>query len=98
MGGYRIVIGTAPAEVIRGLHPELKRSVRSALRALGDRPSLGEPLRGELEGRWRYRVRRFRIVYGLERASRVLRVVAIGHRERIYEAVAETRRRRRIRS
>lgn len=98
MGNYRVVIGPAPAEDIRALHPELKRSIRSALRALGDDPSLGEPLRGELEGLWRYRVRRFRIVYGLDRSSRTLRVVAVGHRERIYEALAEARRRERTRS
>lgn len=92
MGGYRVVIAPAPAEVIRALPPEVKRSVRNALQALSDDPELGRPLRGELEGPWRYRVRRFRIVYQLERSKR-LRVLAVGHRERIYETIAEARRR-----
>jgi len=92
---YRLVIAPAPAAVIRALPPEVKRSVRNALRALGRDPDLGQPLRGELQGLWRYRVRRFRIVYALDRSTRVLRVLAVGHRERIYERVADERRKRR---
>jgi mRNA interferase RelE/StbE len=95
MGGYRVVVAPAPAEVIRGLPPEVKHSIRNALRALGDHPELGLPLRGELAGLWRYRVRRFRIVYRLERGKRTVRVMAVGHRVRIYDTIAEVGRRRR---
>jgi mRNA interferase RelE/StbE len=42
----------------------------------------------ELEGLWKYRVRRFRIVYSVERGKRVLRVFAVGHRRTVYEIVA----------
>jgi len=42
----------------------------------------------ELEGLWKYRVRRFRIVYAIDRRNRVLRVFAVGHRRTIYEVVA----------
>src|SRR5437016_14075071 len=58
MGRYRLVIPPHVADVIRSLHPDLKRSVRNALRALGDDPSAGSPLRRELEGLWKFRVRR----------------------------------------
>ena len=54
MSRYRLVIAPETAEVIRALHPDLKRSVRSALDALGDAPSIGEPLRGELESLCRF--------------------------------------------
>ena len=95
MAGYRLVIGPGPAEVIRALPPEIKRSVRNALRALGDDPSLGMPLRGELQGLWRYRVRRFRVVYDVQRAKRTLRILAVGHRASIYDRLGEDRRRTR---
>jgi mRNA interferase RelE/StbE len=88
MSRYRLVIAPEVAAVIRALHPDLKRSVRSALDAIADAPSIGEPLRGELAGLWRYRVRRFRIVYAPDRAARVVRVVAVGPRRSIYEEVA----------
>jgi mRNA interferase RelE/StbE len=93
MSRYRLVIAPPAADVIRTLHPDLKRGVRSALDALGTEPSIGEPLRGELVGLWRYRVRRFRIVYELDRSARFVRVMAIGLRRSIYEDLAATRRR-----
>jgi mRNA interferase RelE/StbE len=93
MSRYRLVIAPQAAEVVRALHPDLKRSVRSALDALGHTPSLGEPLRGDLAGLWRYRVRRFRIVYELDRSARLVRVMAVGPRRRIYEDLAAARRR-----
>ena len=88
MSAYRLDIPPHVAEILRHLPPELKRSIQSALQALGRDPALGEPLLRELEGLWKYRVRRFRIVYAIDRGSRVLRVFAVGHRRTIYEALA----------
>jgi len=73
------------AKVIRSLHPDLKRSIKSAIRALAFDPERGEPLLRELAGMWKYRVRRFRIVYSINRKSRVIRLVALGHRRYVYE-------------
>jgi mRNA interferase RelE/StbE len=95
MSRYRLVIAPQAAEVIRALHPDLKRSVRSALDALGVAPSIGEPLRGELAGLWRYRVRRFRIVYELDRSARLVRIMAVGPRRSIYEDLGAARPRAR---
>ncbi len=77
------------AEIIRHLPPDVKRSIRQALRALSVTPEAGEPLRRELEGLWKYQVRRFRIVYAIDHAHRMIRIVAVGHRRGIYEGVAE---------
>ena len=88
MAAYLLDIPHPVAEILRHLPPELKRPIKSALQALGRDPALGEPLLRELEGLWKYRVRRFRIVYAVDRGARVLRVFAVGHRRTIYEAVA----------
>ena len=64
------------AEVIRSLHPDLKRSIKSAVRAIATDPGRGEPLLRELDGLWKYRVRRFRIVYAIDRKTRVIRANA----------------------
>ena len=82
------------AEVIRHLPPEIKRGVKQALRVLSEDPEAGEPLRRELVGLWKYRVRRYRVVYAIDRSLRSLRVVAVGQRKRIYEDVAERVRRK----
>jgi mRNA interferase RelE/StbE len=72
------------AKLVRGLHPELKRKIRQALRNVLDNPSIGKALKEELEGLRSYRVRGFRVVYQVVAAKREVRIVAIGPRESIY--------------
>ena len=87
---FRLDVPPHVAEVIRSLPPEVKRAVKEGLRFLARNPDAGEPLRRELQGLWNYRVRRFRIIY--ERTRRVVRVLAVGHRRTVYEAIGEQRR------
>jgi mRNA interferase RelE/StbE len=69
-------------QVIRSLHPDLKRRVRAAVDLLCANPEAGKPLKGELEG-WRsLRVGRFRIVY--REARKQIEVAALGPRASIY--------------
>ena len=82
---FQPIIPPHVADVIRSLHPDLKRSVKSAIRAVAADPECGEPLLRELHGLWKYRVRRFRIVYAIDRKTRVLRIMSVGHRQSIYE-------------
>ena len=88
MTGFTTVIPPHIAEVIRHLPPDVKRSVKQAIRALNTDPRCGEPLRRELEGYWKYRVRRFRIVYSIDQSHRKVRIFAVGHRRSVYEAAA----------
>jgi len=86
---YRLRILPAAAERIRHLPPDLKRGIREAVRAIAADPVRGEPLKRELSGYLKYRVRRFRIVYQVDRTARIVRILAIGRRSTIYEEVAE---------
>jgi mRNA interferase RelE/StbE len=52
-------------------------------------PAIGEPLQGELDGLRKYRVRRLRLVYRLNRKKRIVDLLAVGQRRTIYEEVAE---------
>ena len=85
MSPFRPDIPPHVAEVIRSLHPDLKRSIKAAIRAIVTDLECGEPLMRELDGLWKYRVRRFRIVYAIDRKTRVIRLIAVGHRRSIYE-------------
>ena len=85
MSPFRPDIPPHVAEVIRSLHPDLKRSIKAAVRAIATDPECGEPLMRELDGLWKYRVRRFRIVYAIDRKARAIRLIAVGHRQSIYE-------------
>jgi mRNA interferase RelE/StbE len=94
---YRPDIPPHVAEIVRHLPPELKRGIKQALRSLSADPFAGTPLIGELTGLWRVKVRRFRIVYELDRKARMIRVFAIGHRREVYEGVADRLRQARER-
>jgi mRNA interferase RelE/StbE len=89
MAVYRPVIPSDIAEIIRHLPPELKRGIKHALRSLSADPFSGTPLIGELAGLWRIKVKRFRVVYQLDRKSRAIRIFAVGHRRKIYDEAAE---------
>lgn len=89
MAVYRPDIPPHVADIIRHLPPELKHSIKQAVRTLSADPSAGAPLIGELSGLWRIKVRRFRIIYELDRKARVIRIFAIGHRREVYEQVAD---------
>ncbi|HEX2931908.1 MAG TPA: type II toxin-antitoxin system RelE/ParE family toxin [Candidatus Binatia bacterium] len=97
MAVYRPVIPPHVAEIVRHLPPELKRGIKQALRSLSTDPFAGVPLIGELNGLWRIKVRRFRIIYEPDRKARVIRIFAIGHRREVYEETAERLRQERER-
>ncbi|MCH8040015.1 MAG: type II toxin-antitoxin system RelE/ParE family toxin [Nitrospinae bacterium] len=89
MPAFRPDIPPHVAEVIRHFPPDLKQSIKSAIRALSANPNGGEPLVRELEGFWKFRVKRFRIVYTIDRRRKMIRIIAVGHRHRIYDQIAE---------
>lgn len=87
MPAFRLAIRSPAAEALRHLPPDIKRAVKSALRVLCADPAAGEPLQNELEGLWKYRVRRFRLVYKVDRNGKTIDIIAIGERRSIYEEV-----------
>jgi len=58
-------------------------------RSLSSHPFSGVPLLRELDGLWKDKVRRFRVVYEIDRKKRLIRIFAIGHRREVYEELAE---------
>jgi mRNA interferase RelE/StbE len=71
------------AALIRGLHPDIKKKIRSGLEAMSRNPEAGKVLKQELAGLRSYRVGRFRIVYRIAPKG-VLEIVAVGPRRTIY--------------
>jgi mRNA interferase RelE/StbE len=91
----KLFIPPAVAQTIRHLHPSVKRGIKQALRAIAEDPGAGEPLQRELAAYLKYKVRRFRIVYSVDRRGGAVRVLGVGARATIYEELAEQLRRRR---
>ncbi|MFY4728653.1 type II toxin-antitoxin system RelE family toxin [Nitrospira sp. BLG_2] len=89
MISFRPDIPPHVADVIRSLHPDLKQLIKSAIRSIATNPACGEPLKRELDGLGKYRVRRFRIVYAVHEKTRIIRLMAVGHRRSVYEELIE---------
>jgi len=74
------------ANLVRGLHPELKAKIKAALKRIIDDPYCGKALKGDLAGLRSLRLQRSRIVYRLMVTAKEIEIVAIGPRKSIYQA------------
>ena len=81
------------AELVRGMHPDLKRKTKASLKVILADPSSGKALKNELAGLRSFRVGSFRIIYRVMRT--IVEVVAVGPRERIYEETYRSLKRER---
>lgn len=85
MSARRLKMSDETAELIRTLHPDLKRKIKAALQAVLNDPQSGKALKDELEGLQSFKVGKFRVVYKTAKGEGIIEVVAIGPRKTIYE-------------
>jgi mRNA interferase RelE/StbE len=81
MNGPRI--SDEVVELIRGMHPDLKKKVKASLNTVLLNPYSGKALKKELAGLWSFRVSRFRIIYKI--VKKEIQIIAIGPRSSIYK-------------
>ena len=78
----RLKLPREVAGLVRSLHPQIKRKLRSALDEILKEPASGKQLRGELAAYRSFRVGKIRIVY--REKDGIIEIAAIGGREVIY--------------
>jgi len=81
---YKLVVPKDVRELIRTMHPSLKKKGKASLKIILSEPSSGKALMDELTGLRGFRVSSFRIIYRIKE-RRQIELVAVGPRERIYE-------------
>ncbi len=81
---YKLRVPNEIVALIRNLHPQLKRKVKSALKLIISDPHSGKPLKADLKGLSSFKVGRFRIIYRIA-SNRVIEIVTIGPRKIIYD-------------
>jgi mRNA interferase RelE/StbE len=82
---YKLVVPKDVKELIRTMHPTLKKKVKASLTMILANPHSGKALLDELSGLRSFRVSSFRIIYRVKDPGQI-ELLAIGPRERIYEA------------
>ena len=80
---HRLRVPDEIADLVRGMHPALKRKTRASLKTILADPSSGKTLKDELAGLRSFKVGTFRVICRVMR--NVVEIVAIGPRGRIYE-------------
>jgi mRNA interferase RelE/StbE len=81
---YKLLVPDNIAELIRTMHPHLKKKVKASLKIILSDPMSGKALKDELLGLRSFRVSKLRIIYRLSKKKHI-EIVAVGPRERIYE-------------
>jgi mRNA interferase RelE/StbE len=85
---WRVEFDRTAARELRKLGADAERRVLTFLRTRiagsSDPRRLGQPLTGDRQGFWRYRVGDYRIVATIEDERFVVLVVTVGHRREVY--------------
>lgn len=72
-------------DLVKRLHPDNKRQIRSAIKELGQKPDAGSDLQEELSGFKSYKSKRYRIIYRFNEGENVIEIYYVGHRRDVYE-------------
>jgi mRNA interferase RelE/StbE len=83
---YKLRVADETTVLVRSLHPNLKRKIKAALQTILTDPQAGKMLKDELTGMQSFRVGKFRVIYRINiNKERIIEIVAIGPRKKIYE-------------
>ena len=85
MSRFRLAYSETCRRVIKSLHPDLKPILKNEIENLRTNPYLGKPLMEELAGFYSLRFRRYRVIYRITTAKKIVEIHYIGHRRDIYD-------------
>ncbi len=77
------------AKAIRGLDPQVRSKVETAIEKLTEEPTRGKPLQLTLRGLRSWRTGDWRIVYRATQERLDVLVIAVGHRRDVYDRLRE---------
>ncbi len=77
------------AKAIRGLDPQVRSKVETAIEKLTEEPTRGKPLQLTLRGLRSWRTGDWRIVYRATQERLDVLVIAVGHRRDVYDRLRD---------
>ncbi len=83
-GKHRVRIPDGTVDLIRSLHPDIKKKIKFALKKIISDPDIGKSLKDDLKGLKSYKAGHFRIIYRMS-SKNIIEIIAIGPRRIIYE-------------
>lgn len=85
MSKYSINISPGAKKHIDSLPINIKSKIdRVIVDILANSPYLGKPLKGDLKGRYSYRVADYRIIYSILKRELIVWIIKVMHRREVY--------------
>lgn len=81
---YQLRIKPNAKKELAKLPKQDRQRIVAAFCSLSQNPFIGKKLKGELEGRYSFRVWPYRIVYQIYKSELLIIVIKIGHRQEVY--------------
>jgi len=85
---YKIKATQTAHDLLASFHPEIKKTLKDALKDLKKNPNLGKDLQRDLGGYQSYRIKRYRIIYKIDIVDKAVVIHYVGHRRDVYELFA----------
>ncbi|MBU0674865.1 MAG: type II toxin-antitoxin system RelE/ParE family toxin [Proteobacteria bacterium] len=86
---YAVRFTRTVADKVANFHPDIKKSLRAAIKEISREPYAGKELQEELFGFLSYRFRRYRVIYQVNEEGKEVLIYTIGHRRDVYELFSE---------
>ncbi len=81
---YTVLLSSQAEKFYKKLRKTVRARVREALISLESRPHAEKRLHGDLRGNYSLRVEKLRIIYSISERDKIVQVIAIGPRKKIY--------------
>jgi len=82
---YKIIIAPGAEKQIDNLPTNIRSKIdRVIVDILANNPYLGKPLKGNLKGRYSYRVADYRIIYSIFKHELIIQIIKVMHRREAY--------------
>ncbi|MBI3351858.1 MAG: type II toxin-antitoxin system RelE/ParE family toxin [Nitrospirae bacterium] len=85
MKKFHVRISSSAGDVIKKLHPEIKKLIREAIESLRTAPLSGDELQGELGGYRALKPKRYRIIYKADMEKFLIEIYFLRPRRDVYE-------------
>ena len=85
---YRVLLSSEATKVYRKANTALAKKLARCFERIEESPRFHpniKALKGDYSGYYRYRVGDYRVVYSIDESTKIVNIIVIAHRSRVYE-------------
>lgn len=82
---YKLIVAPRAKKELKKIKKIYESAISEAFQAIKEDPYTGKPLTEEFSGKFTYRVSIYRIIYTIDEKDKVVKILAAGHRGKVYK-------------